>query len=651
MVCFSFRKSIRNCSQISASSLFRTLLLFYACTPLQCFQFCIADIDQNQLYLDQLEENKNHLDQKATEAIVPVSSSSQPLQPSSSIDSTPPLFAEESENPNTSSKSCRFNEQKTRCTKEIEQAEQLNILIERTRGLVLVDSESRLLSREELQDIYGLYVESHFVLPGSFDELRKRLDPIYLSQPMTLQKIHQLKKEIQNYFLDNDRPFTIVIVPKQCISTGVLQLVVCQSKVGMVVIEGSHWTKTDQIKKYVRTQPGDPLLANVIQRDLHFLNRNPYRHVNALYSPGQQKCTTDLILSVDERKPCRIYVGADNTGLPRIRRQRLFTGFGLNRILGLDSYINFQYTTAYYPNSFHSYTGQWAILLPWHNILNCYGGYSQIHTELPYPEMKNKGVFTQGSGRYTLPAILGNRFPIECTVGFDFKRTNTTLLFSEQFVNTLNAANLSQFVFDARWKYEGTYTKIELVGEAYYSPGELLANETPAEYDALRPGATPNYVYGKAAFRYTQWLPANFEILLWARGQLSNAPLLPSEQYSLGGHDTVRGYNECQLSMDNALNVNFELRTPGMQIISYIRKMKVKDALQIIGFVDYGVGRNKYPLPGEASPSWLLSAGPGARYTIDPYVAIRVDWGWKLHKKPSYTGGGSMVQFSSTISY
>jgi len=546
------------------------------------------------------------------------------------------------------------------CGTNIENVGDTRVIIEHTKGILIVPNEQSVKDKKDLENVTGVQKLPDVDVPGSFPELQDRIAKQYLNKPLTLRKVKEIKRIIQNFYADQGYPFTVVTIPKQCISSRVLQLVLTEAKLGRIVMEGNDYAEhLNQVKNYIGYEPGERISATGIQRSIDFINRNPYRKVNALYAPGKESGTTDLIVPVEERKPWRIYAGADNTGLVRIRRQRLFTGLGINNFMGFDNNINFQYTTAYEPHTFQSYTGQFMIFLPWKHMMNFYGGYSRIHSELPFPGSTNRGTFSQASGRYTIPANITPRVPLEFTFGFDFKRTNTSLLFTEAaFPNSTSAANLSQFVFDLRSGYNGDYSRLEVVAELYYSPRELLPDETVAQYDALRPGASPSYVYGKGAIRYTQWLPLDFEMIIWLRGQLSNQPLLPSEQYGLGGHDTVRGYDEYQLSMDNAANVNFEIRTPGIAIISQIRKWKKKDALQFLVFADYGVGRNKNLFPGQNSPSTLVGVGPGVRYTLDPTIAIRFDWGWKGIQTPPhsgqdipYTGGKSEVHFSGTLSY
>lgn len=67
--------------------------------------------------------------------------------------------------------------------------------------------------------------------------------------------------------------------------------------------------------------------------------------------------------------------------------------------------------------------------------------------------------------------------------------------------------------------------------------------------------------------------------------------------------------------------------------------------------IDSGWGTNHKTIPGEPQPDFLLSTGPGVRYTLDPYFSARLDWGIKLHQQAVFTGGGSMLHFNATFSY
>lgn len=519
-------------------------------------------------------------------------------------------------------------------------------IIENLRGIALIPSDEALLSSDELEQICG--VQFYIFLPGSSRSLEKKLSP-YLEEPLTTEKIKEIKAAVQNFYVENDNPFVEISVPAQKISSGVLQVVVIPAKLGEITVEGNRWNNEKKIKRYFDLEPGDPINTKHVYQTVSFINRSPLRRADVIYAAGKEKGTTDLIVSMHTKRRIKFYIGADNTGLVRTGRQRLYAGVTIGKILGED-FATYQYTTSYDFKMFQGSTVQYLALLPWQHYFTIYGGYSTIDPNLPFPTTQQKGKSGQCCFRYSIPRNIRPEFTVEGTFGFDYKATNNTAQFSQAFSNFSNVTNLSQFVLESRIGYDWKYTKLELTLEAFGSPGAILPNEEESRYNALRPGATNYWLYGKGALRITQAMPKNFSTTIWLRGQMSTNPLLPSEQFGIGGFSTVRGYDEQQLTMDDAFVGNLEFRSPPIAIINKIRHTNVQDSLVLLAFMDYGIGSNKARIPSESSPQYLWSVGPGVRYTLDPWILFRFDWGWKLHQN-NYPGGDSMIHFNATLSY
>ena len=168
---------------------------------------------------------------------------------------------------------------------------------------------------------------------------------------------------------------------------------------------------------------------------------------------------------------------------------------------------------AYHPKRFQAYTGQLILFLPWNHLLNFYGGYSVVEASYPSLSMSNKGENTSISGRYTVPTRSQPLTTQEASVGFDFKRTNNTILFADLIQNFGLPVNLSQFVGEYRRNWELrdiTNVHNELILQIYYSPGDLLSDESDARYSDLRSSAKNNWVYAKGSFRCLRKLSNNF---------------------------------------------------------------------------------------------------------------------------------------------
>jgi hemolysin activation/secretion protein len=154
-----------------------------------------------------------------------------------------------------------------------------------------------------------------------------------------------------------------------------------------------------------------------------------------------------------------------------------------------------------------------------------------------------------------------------------------------------------------------------------------------SDFRQVRAGARAQYNYGKLELSRTSRLPYEFLLVNLLTFQVSDSNLLGSEQIGFGGYDTVRGYDTRVLNTDEGTIISNELRTPSVSLFSLTGHQKLKrigDKLQLLGFMDYGVGSNRHLLAGEKSSTVLFSSGPGLRYTIAPYLAVRADYGWQL---------------------
>jgi hemolysin activation/secretion protein len=104
--------------------------------------------------------------------------------------------------------------------------------------------------------------------------------------------------------------------------------------------------------------------------------------------------------------------------------------------------------------------------------------------------------------------------------------------------------------------------------------------------------------------------------------QLADRPLVPSEQFSLGGVDTVRGYRPNTLLSDGGWLASTELQIPVM------RFPKSKGLVQIAPFLDMGGGWNQ---GGDApKTSQLMSTGLGIIWKQGNRFTARLDWGFPL---------------------
>ncbi len=123
-----------------------------------------------------------------------------------------------------------------------------------------------------------------------------------------------------------------------------------------------------------------------------------------------------------------------------------------------------------------------------------------------------------------------------------------------------------------------------------------------------------------------QWLRLlGSDTLLVVRGniQLANDALLPSEEFSIGGFNSVRGYRQDAILTDNGFVASAEVRLP------ILRVPERKIVLQLIPFFDYGIGWNSAGVSNPDNQN-LASVGLGLQWQQGNNFNARINYGIPL---------------------
>jgi hemolysin activation/secretion protein len=130
------------------------------------------------------------------------------------------------------------------------------------------------------------------------------------------------------------------------------------------------------------------------------------------------------------------------------------------------------------------------------------------------------------------------------------------------------------------------------------------------KFSVKRYNARGNYLYFTAGVERDIKLPAGMGLFMKLDGQISDQPLISSEQYSAGGMLNVRGYKESEAAGDDAWHGTIELSGPD---IGSLFGLKDKLAFTPYLFYDLAWLSTKDPLPGENEVARLRGTGIGFR--------------------------------------
>ena len=105
--------------------------------------------------------------------------------------------------------------------------------------------------------------------------------------------------------------------------------------------------------------------------------------------------------------------------------------------------------------------------------------------------------------------------------------------------------------------------------------------------------------------------------------QLTTRALVPLEQFGLGGLRSVRGYRQDVLLTDNGFYGAAEVQLP------VLRVKRVEGVLQVVPFVDFGIGWNSSG-NSDPDPNTLLGLGLGLQWQMGDRLTARIDYGIPL---------------------
>ena len=483
-----------------------------------------------------------------------------------------------------------------------------------------------------------------FQYPDDEKSLRNIIHP-FLSKPLTPQLLADLRGAIVQYYKSTQHPTARVLLPQQTASNGVIQLLISTYKLGKTIYTGNQWYSSDYLSRFLHISPGQEISEDVLLNDLSWINRNPFHKANVKFVPSSTPGVMDLQISAKDRSPLRYYFRGDNTGSDSTGNIRYAAGFSWGNAFWLGDIMTYEYSTSNEVKRVQLHKFNYTSFLPWKHVVLLFGSYNNLKPIVP--KAKSKSISYQSKIRYTIPfkplyTVLAQDF----TFGGDFKHTNSNTISLQEgaqveqgippVIRTINVT-----MFYMAYTMSTSYIAGENIGkhninlslESWFSPCHFLDHQNTKEYNLNRPFSRPRFAYAYLTLGDTYYLPMKFALAALLRVQRAYSTLPSTELFGLGGYNTVRGYKERVFNTDNGLIFNFEVRSPPIMCFP-----KLKDKLLFLGFVDYGIGNNFHPavatkkFPKDHATQFLLSAGGGLRYNINPYLAARIDYGFKLHE-------------------
>jgi hemolysin activation/secretion protein len=520
------------------------------------------------------------------------------------------------------------------------------VLVDELKGLIFVDHPDKLLEAEAAGDVRGVQFGTTSPLPLLRSASYQQIARSYLGGPISILRLNQLVRDTILFYRRADQPVVDVSVPEQDITSGVVQIVVTESRIGRVRVQGARYFDPQMLVDQVFLYPGQPIYESVLMEELRWLHRNPFRSVDLELVPGAQRGQTDVVFNVKDKLPLRLYTGYEDTGTRQTDLERIFAGVNWYNAFGQDDYFGYQYTANPQFDQFHAHSTFYSKALHNRDIITVYGTYADYTAHIPifgsqpgtswqilarwYRELEDVGTYQHG-----------------VTAGFDFKQVDGTLDFG--LFNFGSMFDIAQFLVGYNGQQTDSLGSWNIGADAYYSPGYLSNHNTTGHFRQVRNSAEADYFYTRAFFTRRFWMPMQTEFVFRFTGQLSEANLLPTEQLAFGGYNSIRGYDQYAVGGDSGYFLNFEWWSRTIPIRCW--GCGQQGSLRGLVFYDVGNAYNHSLAPGEDPSVDLQGVGFGFRYEVDPYVHVRFDFGQQLSDVVSARNYDHRVHLGVVLAY
>lgn len=458
-------------------------------------------------------------------------------------------------------------------------------------------------------------------------------DPAFINRRLSPAELVQASEAITKLYTDRGYINSGAYVPADVLSGATPEIRVVEGKVEAIKVQvekpGFLWLTRPLSASYVRRRLARAIKAPVqidqLADAVKLLEQDPLiRSISTELAPGTTTGGSILNVKVRQASPLQTSLSVDNGRSPSVGRFRQQATLSYANFLGLGDQFRVGYN-----RSEGSQGWDFGYSLP----INARNGtlsfnYSRNRGEVieePFRELD----ITSRSQSYELAL----RQPIKQTSTEEIALSLRGTHYRNEgvFLETLN--NGVPFPFPARGTDADGKSRITALrfGQEWLKRGERdvlsLQSEFSLGINALGATNLPLPPDG----RFFAWQGRGFwvhsfapDTLFALKGQVqfANRPLVPVEQLSIGGIDTVRGYRTNTLLSDNGWFASAEFYLPILRI------PKWQGVLQVIPFFDIGQGWNRGN--EQPSPTRLMSVGLGLQWRMGDNFRARLDWGLPL---------------------
>jgi hemolysin activation/secretion protein len=445
------------------------------------------------------------------------------------------------------------------------------------------------------------------LLPG--DEAEAALAP-YLGPGQTLETVERARAALEKAYSQAGWQAVTVAIPQQTVRDGVVLLDVTETKVSRLRVRGAQWFLPSEVRALAPSMAeGTSPNFKAVVRDIFELNQLPDRRVMPIVRAGTVPGTMEVDLDVEDHLPLHGSLELNDRASAFTTPLRLNGALRYDNLfqLGHSLALSFQ-TSPERPEDARVFAASYLARFPelsW-LTLNATGIVqdSDVST-LGGVAVLGRGRIFGARATVTLPAPIGWFHTL--SVGADRKEFEERVGLGKDALEAPVTYWPATAQYAASSQEEGAQTLLS----ASVSFNLRAASSGPTAFDTKRYLASGNFVVVRGDAARVDDLLGGLQLSERVAGQWTRDPLIGSEQFTVGGVETVRGYLEATAVGDLGAAGQLELRSP---TVTRWWKSRWLDEWRFHAFTDAGVAWLHQPLPEQRSEFALWSVGAGTRF-------------------------------------
>lgn len=372
---------------------------------------------------------------------------------------------------------------------------------------------------------------------------------------LTLADLNALADRISDVYHEHGFPLATAYVPAQTIESGVVRIDVAEARYGAVSMSNQSSVSNRVLGNTLAAlQTGQPVSEFELERTLLLLQDIPGAVVSSTMRPGQQVGTSDLLVDVTPQQRVTGDAGVDNFGDPYSGRVRGSGNLNINGLFNQGDLLDFSALTSGHGMTYGRMDYRY-LLNGQGTTLGATVSGLDYHLGSDLSDLEAHGSAFVGGVVLAQPIIRNTRGNLYGQVEYDFRRLNDNI----DVIGLQNDRHTNSVTTTLAGDELDTHGVVNARLAMTY--GVLAANNLQTDIiDQLGADTAGHYVKLSLSLSRLQQLARHDALYLGFSGQTASKNLDTSEQFYLGGPDSVRGYDVGVLSGSRGYLATFEYR-------------------------------------------------------------------------------------------